>query len=79
MKLFSTELGARARAVLVALSGLATALILLLQAVQEQLSDLPDWGFVGNVLMVLTAIIVFLGRFTGFGNQTPPDPPEGDA
>ena len=78
MNLFSTELGAKYRAALVAFSAFVSALILLVQEVLDIAKDLPDWGPTSTVLLILTGIITFLGRFTGLGNVTPPDPPEGD-
>jgi hypothetical protein len=68
LNLLNTELGAKARAFLVALAGAVTALILLLQEVADTLDMLPDWGPVGGVLAIITAIVTFLGRFTSLGN-----------
>lgn len=71
MNVLDTEIGAKGRAVLVALAGLITAVITFLQEVVEIGDKLPDWGPTGAVLAMVVAAITFLGRFTKLGNSAP--------
>lgn len=66
MKLLDKELGAPIRAVI----SIATAAVTALTLLAEQLDALPENADTATVgLLVASAVITFLGRFTTKGNQ----------
>lgn len=71
LNLFNKDLGARTRALLVSISGLAAALVLVLQDVIDVLNLLPNSGVTAKIVLALLGAVSFIGRFTSLGNPQP--------
>ena len=67
--LLDRETGAKARAALVALLGVVSALSFFLQSVLDVLHVLPSTGATATVGSIILAVIAYLGRFRDFGNK----------
>ena len=65
----SSNIGSRARVVMLVVFAIATFLLAVLQAALDSFHTLPEWQYTGVTLLWLQAAVSFLGKFTRFGDQ----------
>lgn len=69
LNLFDKELGSKLRAWIVVALGVATVVTAVLQTLIDNLGVLPESDLIGQISMIASGILIFLGKFTSFGNK----------
>jgi len=65
----SSNIGSRARVVMLTVFAVITFLLAVLQAALDNYGSLPEWQYTGAILLWLQTVVALLGKFTRFGDQ----------